>query len=313
LFHVLAGSVFFAFSGRSLVSTLSGSGLAGVDNVSMDFGHSNALNEDPSGPLDASAPHINRSTRVHNEVASSNVCTGHFTAEVISSSEVLRMRGSTSRAQMHAHHASCGAHVAPHAAAVAATSASGTATADNSLSVTWRLDECEQDSTQSIAASSVIQALHELAEQLRMDISAAPVEGGQHNIQHSMHNLQSVQENQQNCKDAVADGADCSGAPHALAVEWTPSVGSTNSGPFNSNNQGVATRGVVGKACQGNTWRGKRDVTDSYLIHAQHACRDWQTVELGAHSTGAFEGNLQEVECDRVCEEATCMQMTLMK
>ena len=184
--------------------------------------------------------------------------------------EVLRMRGSTSR--MHARHVS----QAAHAAAIAEPST--------------RQDDSEQDSTKSIAVSSVIDALHELAAHMHVDAAAAAA-AARHSVnepkQGNMHTSEAKKPNTMHA--------------HSLGIGCTPSVGSTCSGPL-----GGAAGGLTGKPK--GPWRGARDVTESYIMHTLHARSEGPAVESGGARLSLQQG-VEEVEEEGPPEQAACNSM----
>jgi hypothetical protein len=244
----------------------------------MDVSGMHVLAMPPSGSLGAAAPQMDLAAHVHEDEGKiTHVYRGSFEAEGSASAEVLRMRGSTQRARM----------------ATAQDGVSGDATADSFCSGSYRTDPSDRNSAQSLAAHSMLQALSELAALLRREGAAAVADR-----RNSTHIKQSMQDNNQDCNHALAKVGQLPGVVHALALGCTPSVGSTNSGPFGGNNQGVSSGGLAGKASKGTTWRGMRDVTDSVLMHQVHGHCESAAAESRCLSMRSVEG-------DKVFKEST--------
>ena len=216
---------------------------AGVDLVSMDIGGNAATRPELSSAdvSDVPAPEADQPTF-------DTITPGRTASELEPSPEVLRVRGSTSR--MHARHAS---------QAARAVAAAGPPMPQ---------EDSELDSTQSIAVSSVISALHKLEEYMRVDSATADAP-------------------QKNVGAAVAAKKQTPAGMHAqsLALGCSPSFGSTCSGPlgWNRDPTGAAAAAAKAAAVRGvkGPWRGARDVTESYIMHTLHARSEGPAVDWG--------------------------------
>lgn len=235
--------------------------VAGVDLLSTDIGGNVPEAPNPeatTSDLLAQGADLSASDV---EISSTNACKGGFAPEV------LRMRGSTSH--MHARH------VTQAAAASAANSVSGGV----------RHDDSDQDSTQSIAVSSEINALHVLTECICVDAAATvPLHRVQQQGQDRMHAVEG--------KDNKQSGSQ----GNSFLLGCTPSLGSTGSGPAGALTGGGMSQGP---------WRGVRDITDSYIMHTLHARSDGPPLERCGQRV-SLDGDVHEVEGEGPCEEA-CM------
>lgn len=215
------------------------------------------------------------------------------------------------------------AHTNTHTAAVAADSTSQYAHQDSveanthGTSIDMRISqakfspEIENDGlaaplTASRAASSVVEALQELAEQLRSDSASTDVATGDYAtcMDRSRHNSPVKATAAVSSEQTVRQrqGMYLSHS-NALALGCTPSVGSTGSGSIMAAGGGFGglQGGLSGKPK--GLWRGSHNVTESFIMHSLHAYAQSDS-PAGA---GGPSSNVQEVVSEAPCESAACM------